>query len=205
MLVTKKEQELVRGLQASLESAYQQIHEMQKNADKNFENSPKYRNMRIDLTLATTLREYEDRFRKEHKNNAEILERIKKLEDDNKALCEEHDVEYWVGLGDVRRWDYKAYEEMEKELIALRAELAAKNDVISHLKAIIAGEEPDRPEQTKPAGRPKTDDATIKRVRKYRRQGWTIRQIAAYEGISTGMVSQICKGIVVKKTSEGEG
>ncbi|MBR1744054.1 MAG: helix-turn-helix transcriptional regulator [Lachnospiraceae bacterium] len=197
--MTKKEQEHMEQLRAELASCYEEIRKMQKNADKNFENSPKFRNMRIDLALATTLRDYEDRFRREHKADLELMARLKKLEDDNRALCQAHDVDYWIGLGSVRHWDYSAYENMEKELARLRAEVAAKDEVINHLKSIIAGEEPESPGEKRSAGRPKTDDVTVKRIRKYRRAGWTIRQIAAQEGISTGTVSEICKGIKPSK------
>ena len=95
-------------------------------------------------------------------------------------------------------WDEIAERKVRKEIEDLKAALEAKDIVIEHLKQIIAGEEPSLAPHKN--GRPKKiDDATQKRVRKLRREGWTMQQIADAEGISKGSVAGILKAAGIKK------
>ena len=66
-----------------------------------------------------------------------------------------------------------------------------------HLKDLLSGRDPAAPKEVI-MGRKPVPDETKKRVRKYRRDGYKIKEIAEMEGISIGAVSQICKGIKPK-------
>ncbi len=112
----------------------------------------------------------------------------------NAELCAKHDVEYWEGLAQVRRWSGKEARELEDKIDHLEATVAAKEIVIKHLKDILADREPDKPAPLKIGRKPIPDDQK-NRIRAYRRKGWTIKAIAEHEDLSIGAVSQICHGI----------
>ncbi len=193
--MTKQEQ--INDLYDKLHAAYDEINALKQAKSKDFETSPLYQQMHRELLLATTIKEHEDRFRREIRTDLRLQQEILTLRRDNKELCKAHDEDYWEGIS--YRPSDRDYERQERELTDLRAALAAKDAVIERLKAIIAGEEP-KPPKSNPVGHPrKIDDAAIKRIRKYRKDGWTMQQIADAEGISKGSVCAICKDTNNKK------
>lgn len=187
--------ERLRIYEESMARQDKKIAEMIKAKDDDFTHSTIYAEMRRELLLADTLKQHEDRFRRQYKADFKLLDENKKLLEDNKALCMAHDAEYWIGLSDARIGDYYAIRHMESEILDLKAALAAKEEVIEHLKSILAGEDLGAPEKKAPSGRPRIDDATKKRIRKMYREGWTMKDISLAEGVSKGFVCQTCKGI----------
>lgn len=200
--MTKQEQ--IDDLLKKLQEAYEIIADLKKAKDADFEKSPLYQRMRRDLILTEKLKDYEDMFRRQNRTDMELAAQNKQLLDDNRLLCQEHDFEYWVGLSNPRLGDYFALRKLENENIELRAKMAAKDEIIEHLKSILAGEDISTPAHRTPTGRPKIDDATKKRIRKLYREGWTMKEISEAEGVSKGFVCQTCKGIERKKKEKGE-
>lgn len=194
--------ERLRICEETIDRQDKKIAEMTKAKDDDFTHSAIYAEMRRELLLANTLKKYEERFRLQHKKDFKLLEEYKKLLEDNRVLCMAHDTEYWIGLSDIRIGDFYAIRHMESEILDLKAALAAKEEVIEHLKSILAGEDISAPEKKAPNGRPRIDDATKKRIRKMYREGWTMKEISIAEGVSKGFVCQTCKGVKpVNKTS----
>ena len=207
--MTKQQQ--IDELRKQLENAYSMIDdcnkrmvEMVKKKDDDFTDSPLYRDMKRELILANKLKDYENRFRSQNTTAMQLYRENRILSEDNKRLCAEHDISYWEGLTDHDYFDSRAYDKLLKEKTDLEASLAAKDTIISYLKAILAGEEPTPPEM-KPSGKPKKiDDATVRRIRKLYREGWTMQQISVAEGVSKGFISQSCKGVKRNKKEKSE-
>ena len=61
-----------------------------------------------------------------------------------------------------------------------------------HFKDLLAGKDPIAPKETVMGRKPIPDDQK-KRIRAYRRKGWTVKEISEMEGVSIGSVSSICK------------
>ena len=184
--MTKQEQ--IDRLTAQVEELCNVINELRREADRGFEASPEYRRMKTELLLADKVKYYEDRIRWEKKADLRMLEEVRRLREDNRRLSEAlGEEEYRVGM----TRGYFDRDRLEEQVLDLKASLEAKDEIISHLKAILAGEDPETP---KPPvmGKPRIDDETRKRVRKFRRAGWTMSQIADAEGISKGSVHAIC-------------
>ena len=177
------------------------VNAMIKAKDDDFSHSTVYMEMKRELLLADTLKDREGALKRQIFANAKMLDEMKKLRDDNRDLCREHDVDYWPGITSFNGWDMRDAQRAEQRIMELEAALAAKDKIIEHLKTIIAGEDP-TPTPANPVGSPKKiDEETKKRARRLRREGWTLQQIAESEGISKGSVCAICKGIK-KKTAE---
>ena len=193
--MTISKQQIIDSLQKDLDQAYSRISQMQKDADDNFKNSPLYREMseRIrfyELVEQTKMFELENSIKRESRS----IEESRMLFEDNAALCNAHDIDYWIGISDINRWNKNNIRSLEKEIETLKAKVEARDIVIEHLKDVIAGKDIDAPVE-KVMGRKPVPKETIQRIKKYRREGYAVREIARLEGVSIGFVSQVCKGI----------
>lgn len=96
---------------------------------------------------------------------------------------------------------------MASENRKLKAKLEEKEKAILYYRRLVSDQNYKDPEEItasiisaatgerKRTGRPRTiDDKTKARIRKLRRDGLTIREIASREGVSIGAVMGICKG-----------
>ena len=93
------------------------------------------------------------------------------------------------------------YKQLEKEILELKAKVKAKDLIIGHLKDVLSGIDPAAPKE-KILGRKPVPEDQKKRIRKYRKDGYTIKEIADMEGVSLGAVSNICKGIKKRKKED---
>ena len=97
---------------------------------------------------------------------------------------------------------------MAAENRKLKAKLEEKEKAILYYRSLVRdqiGKDPEEitaeivsnaTSERKPAGRPRTiDDKTKARIRKLRREGLTVREIASREGVSVGAVTGICKSV----------
>ena len=128
----------------------------------------------------------------EIKYDRRLKEQIRKLREDNMELCAEHDREYWEGLTD--RWEVKEMRDLEEKITDLEAKIAAKDVIIEHYKDLLEGRDPLKPKERVMGRRPIPEEQK-KRIRKYRREGFTLKEIADIEGVAIGSVSNLCKGI----------
>ena len=194
-MATKKDNlnERLRWYENMVAELNKKLDEMRSAKNDDFSQSPLYREMKHELLLADKLKDIEHRLRRQALTDERTLEQIKKIREDNVELCREHGIDYWEGIASRDKYDDPDRIRAEREILELKAALAAKDQVIEHLKVIISGEEP-TPAPANPIGHPtRIDDETRKRVRKLRRQGWTMQQIADAEGISKGSVANIIK------------
>ncbi|MBR4608227.1 MAG: hypothetical protein IKO41_18625 [Lachnospiraceae bacterium] len=167
--------------------------------DDDFSHSTIYAEMRRELLLADTLKDREGALRRHVLMDQRAYDEYKKVLADNRELCGQHGAEYWIGIASRDKRDEIDAQRAQREIGELKAALEAKDIVITHLKQIIAGEEP-TPAPSRPVGSPKKiDEETKKRVRGYRKKGWTMQQIADEEGISKGSVAGILKAAGKKK------
>lgn len=193
--MTKKEEERLREYVKVLEDTVAKLDERNRelmNAkDDDFTGSIVYNEMKRELLLADTLKDWEGRLRRKIYMDEAALSEYKKIIADNRELCKEHGVEYWVGIAGKSKWDELEAQKAEREIRELKAALEAKDAVIAHLKTVAAGGDPS-PAATSHVGRPaKIDEATKKRILKLRREGWSMKQIADSEGVSKGSVARI--------------
>ncbi len=137
----------------------------------------------------------EHRIETEYRDNLQLKESIRKIRDDNIALCAEHGADYWEGITDVAQWGDK---DTDKQLIVLKAKLKAKELIIEHLKDVLCGRNPNAPKKKTP-GRKPISETQKKRIRKYRKDGYTLKEIISMEGVSLGSASNICKGLKKQK------
>ena len=198
MAQTSKQKQ-IDALTKELDEAYARISRMQKEADESFANSPLYREMSerlhfYELVEQSSMFSLESSIRREMRS----AEECRMLYEDNVALCAAHDQEYWLGISEIDRWDRSNIRSLEKEVETLEAKVKARDTVIEHLKDVIAGKEIGEPKEKK-TGRKPVPKETVARIRKYRREGYPIREIAGMEGVSIGFVSQACKNVKVKK------
>ena len=188
-------QEKINSLEEELAQAYKQIEELRQDADKSFRTSPEYIRMEQDIKVlkmgeALAKRHIET----EIKSNKRLMSDMQKLLEDNRNLCGEHDVEYWIGITQTDRFANKEFRDYEKKITDLEVKLAAKDVIIEHYKDLLAGRDPKEPKETVMGRRPIPEEQK-KRVRSYRKKGFTLKEIAEMEGLSIGAVSGICKGI----------
>ena len=192
-------QQRIEQLEEQLEEAYEIIRQMKRDTDKGFKASPEYKRMEQEirgLTLSQSLAEHH--IESEIRSDRRLMQEIKKIREDNIALCAEHGVDYWEGLTQIDRWTERDF---EKKIANLEAKVAAKDIIIEHLKDLLGGRDPLAPKETVMGRRPVPDDQK-KRIRSYRQKGWTLREIAEMEGVSIGTVSGICNGIKGKTRQE---
>lgn len=198
--MTKQQQ--IDDLNERLKESYEAYQKLSQKKDDDFTDSTIYKEMQRELLLAQTLSEFEGKIRRQIQTDMTLYEENKRLRKDNEELCKSHDAKYWEGFSNYNGWDFLDRKKADREILKLKAALAAKDAVIEHLKYIIAGEEPS-PAPANPVGHPRTiDEETKARVRKYRRQGWTMQQIANAEGISKGSVSAIVKAAGINKSTK---
>ena len=191
--MTKQEQ--IESLKQELSEAYDKIRALQKDADEGFTSSSEYKRMQQEikgLTLMQTLSE--QHIETEIRTDKRLLEEVMKIREDNVALCREHGAEYWEGITQTDRWATQDIRNLEKKITDLEAKLAAKDVVITHLKALLEGEDPLAPKETV-MGRKPVPEEQKRRIRSYRRKGYTLKEISEMEGVSLGAVSGICRGI----------
>lgn len=189
-------QQRIEQLEEQLEEAYEVIRQLKQDADEGFKASPEYNRMEQEiksLSLSQSLAEHH--IESEIRSDRHLMQEIKKIREDNIALCAEHGVDYWEGLTQIDRWSERDF---EKKIANLEVRIAAKDIVIEHLKNLLGGRDPLAPKE-KVMGRKPVPDEQKKRIRSYRRKGWTLKEIAEMEGVSIGAVSGICKGVKGKK------
>ncbi|MCR5488357.1 MAG: hypothetical protein K6F35_12670 [Lachnospiraceae bacterium] len=188
-------------LREELSEAYALINHLQQQSNTDFESSPEYKRMKQEihaLKLSESLAEQhiETGIRQDRR----LIEEIKKIREDNVELCAEHGAEYWEGITRIYKQDYKDIRDMEKKIIDLESKIVAKDVIIEHFKDLLAGRDPLAPKETVMGRKPIPDDQK-KRIRAYRRKGWTVKEISEMEGVSIGSVSSICKDISITKNS----
>ena len=172
-----------------------------KNTKKQEKENEKIRSLSKEVELLKRANELlqaslEDKMKESALNQQEA----KVLRRDNEILCQQLNV-CPEDLASVISWEGKEPFRMEKEIEGLKAQLKAKDIVIDYLKSVIAGRTPREP-GSRPVGKQPIDEETKKRVRKLRNDGWKLKHISEYEGISIGAASHICKGIKGKKESK---
>lgn len=191
--------EMNRLLTENANTLEKKVRDMIKARDDDFSHSTVYAEMKRELLLADTLKDREGALRRQTLMDQKAFDEYRRVLADNRELCKEHGAEYWIGIANRDKWDELDAQRAQREIAELRAALEAKDIVIDHLKQVIAGEDPS-PAPARPVGSPKKIDAeTEKRVRSYRRKGWTMQQIADAEGISKGSVAGILKAAGIKK------
>lgn len=195
--MTKQQQ--IEQLEKQLKEAYEMVRQVKKDADEGFKASPEYKRMEQEIKSLTLMQSLsEQHIETEIRSNRRLLEQVQKIREDNEALCAEHGIEYWDGLAQIDRWATRDIRDLEKKVTDLEAKVAAKDVIIEHLKDLLGGRDPLAPKETVMGRRPVPDDQK-KRIRSYRRKGWTLKEISDMEGVSIGAVSGICKDIKAKK------
>lgn len=171
------------------------IHDLQKKADEGFTASPLFNEMSRRLKYYEIFEKTEwTHLENEIRSEKADKETMKRLFDDNVALCRKHNAEYWIGLTEIDRYDKQRIHSLENDVRKLSAQVEAKDIIIKHLKDVIAGIDTPKPEK-RGVGKPGISEDVKKRIRKMRRDGYALKDIADLEGISIGSVSAICKGI----------
>lgn len=195
--MTKQQQ--IEQLEKQLKEAYEMVRQVKKDADEGFKASPEYKRMEQEIKSLTLMQSLSERhIETEIRSDRRLLEQVQKIREDNMALCEEHGIEYWEGLTQIDRWATRDIRDLEKKVTDLEAKVAAKDVIIEHLKDLLGGRDPLAPKETV-MGRKPVPNEQKKRIRSYRRKGWTLKEISDMEGVSIGAVSGICKDIKVKK------
>lgn len=185
-------QEKIDMLQQELDALRTELRELKDASDEEFKSSRLYRRM-ADKIHGLELMEKvgEAHIENEITYDRKLLARMKDLEKDNTALCRKHDTAYWAGMAGshVRA---KELRELKEKVTELEAKVAAKDVIINHLKGLLCNIEPEEP-RASVKGRPPIPDEQKKRIRSYRRKGYTIKAISELEGVSAGAVYNICK------------
>lgn len=195
-------QQRIESLEKDLEWAYDQIKDLKAKANDGFKASTEYNRMQQELHSLHLMQDLsEQHIETEIKQDKRLLDSVLKIRNDNVQLCAEHGAEYWEGMTSINKYDYKDVRDLEKKVTDLEAKVKAKDIVIDHLKSILYGTAPEEPIK-RAVGRKPVPEEQQKSVRSYRKQGWTLKDIAEMEGLSLGKVSGICKGIKIKKNSE---
>ena len=188
-------QEQIDSLKKELSDAYELISQLRKEANESFTASSEYKRMQQEIKSLKLMQSISEKhIETEIKHDKNLLQQVMKIREDNVALCEEHCLEYREGLTQVDRYAYRNIRDMEKKVVDLEAKVTAKNLIIEHLKDLLGGRDPLAPKETV-MGRKPVPEEQKKRIRSYRRKGYTLKEICQMEGISLGAVSGICKGI----------
>ena len=188
-------QERIENLEKELSAAYQEIRRLRELADKDFSASEEYTRMKQDLRSLELSRSLSElHIENEYKSNKRLMEEIRKIREDNAALCAEHGIEYWTGLTEADRFAGREVRDLEKKILNLEAKIEAKDAIIAYYRDVLGGRDPMAPKETVMGRRPVPEDQK-KRIRSLRRKGYTLKEIAGFEGVSLGAVSNICKGI----------
>ena len=132
------------------------------------------------------------------------LETVKKaavkIQEDNAKLISG----YYVGITQDKetREANREYNKVAAENRKLQGELEAKEQVIQYYRKLAADQTgealgeviKEAQDARKKAGRPREiDDGTVERIRKLKREGMTVREIHAREGVSLGKITEICR------------
>lgn len=191
-------------LREELSEAYALINQLRQQSNTAYESSSEYKRMQQEIhALKLSERLAEQHIEIGIRQDRRLLEEIRKIREDNIELCADHGAEYWEGITRIYKRDYKDVLDLEKEIVDLKSKIAAKDVIIEHFKDLLAGRDPIAPKETVMGRKPIPDDQK-KRIRSYRRKGWTIKEIAEMEGVSIGSVSGICKDITVTKQSQNK-
>ncbi|MCR5728032.1 MAG: hypothetical protein K6G24_11265 [Lachnospiraceae bacterium] len=183
----------IDSLKQELSEAYEQINNLKKKANDDFSASSEYTRMQQEIKGLKLMQSIEEKhLESKIKHDKDLLQQIMKIRKDNVALCREHGIEYWEGLTQTDR--YSDIHELENKVANLEAKIVAKNIVIEHLKDLLSGRDPLAPKETV-MGRKPIPDEQKERIKSYRRQGYTLKEISTMEGVSLGAVSGICKDI----------
>lgn len=197
--MTKKQLEaLIKDLQQENDNLRQRNKALLDSKEDEFQKTPLYiHTMEMEKYYRSVADMYilADQTKKEKQNKTARL--YQKILEDNQALCQKHDTEYWIGISHI--WEDGEVRDLERLVDSLQAQIEAQKTVISHLRKYIgtpleqqevqaASSMPVTPRSK--GGRPGIDIQTKKRVRKMY-PDFTIRQIAQAEGLSIGVVSKI--------------
>ncbi len=191
----ESQKETIERLSKELEDTRERISGLMSAVDEAYHETNEYKAMQQELkNLRTIVNSEVMSIERQVKMDERRQAYVEKILADNKALCKKHGVEYWEGIAQQDRYAFRDIREMEQEITDLKALVKAKDIVIEHFKKILSGKDAEPPQMRKP-GRPTIDEEQKKRIRKLRRDGWTLRQIQEAEGISLGIISKICKGM----------
>ena len=203
---TELEKQLL-DLRAQNTALEKKCSELEAQTDDAVRNTSAYRTMQHSAEFYQSMEKYEQDMAKEKMHSAEkMIAEAKKVIEDNKELCKEHGIEYWPGMTKTR-FDNQI-EELEKEIISLKAEIQLKDKIIEYQRSWISTHS-DKNEQMdksmsyeekfaelikKKTGRPKKispkDEREIKQLRK---KGYSLRNIAAVMNVSLGTVQNVIK------------
>lgn len=195
--MTKQEQ--IDSLKKELSEAYELIERLRKESNEGFMASSDYKRMQQEIESLKLMQSLSElHIETEIKNDKNLLQQVMKIREDNVALCEDHGIEYWEGLARIDRFSYQDIRDLEKKVSSLEAKIIAKDIIIEHFKNLLCGRDPIAPKETV-MGRKPVPEEQKKRIRSYRKRGFTLKEISEMEGISLGAVSGICKDIKTKK------
>lgn len=213
--MAKKAAELEKELKMWRETAEEQAEKLRAVAmedDKLFSHS--YLKAAMEKELAWL--KSEEKWSKDSRATSEweiarLKKALAKAIEDNKKLCEAHDVEYRVGMTQhwedtLKSWERRIRmenEDLKREVSHLEGELVERNKYIAYLRSVLhdqiyegaEGYSPnalEKEEKSGRRGRPSvTDDAARKRIRKMKKDGFTVRRIAEIERVSPATVQKI--------------
>lgn len=175
---------------------------MELRADRDF-----YRSL-SDLTT-------EEKYRLQKQVGAKFDERIQQILMDNQVLLQKHDAAYWIGITKSTDSQYakgleKKNTDLGKENDTLKSRVNILRQRANHLQNQydrllyeLHPEDmpvPEKEDVTKPrpVGRPKeTSISDSIEARKYRKEGWSIREIANQMGWSVGRTQTVVRSVKV--------
>ncbi len=173
------------------DEAYKRIEELEKALNEGFHESREYKRMQEEIhNLELVSKVQFQHVETEIRSDMEFTRHVKQILADNIELCKKHGINYWEGIAQKDRYAHKDFRELERENEKLRARVAALEEILKHLQAVLSAQE-ELPAQIRGKGRPAIDEKQKKRIMKLRKDGWTIKDIALKEGVSVGSVSKI--------------
>lgn len=194
-----KAKEKIANLEKLLHEAYDRIQILETAANRGFRDSHEYSRMKDQIHNLELMNQLQiQAIETDYRSNINLAKQTLQIRNDNVELCKEHGVEYWEGIALHDRYTTR---ELERENSKLKAKVQTLKTVNDHYKRILSGNAPEHPERVK-TGRPPIHEEQKKRIRKLRKDGWTIREIADAEGLSTGSVSKICSTKKIRKPGD---
>ena len=184
------------------------IEELEKRSDETFHSSPEYQGIKKELELLkkeAELLRYTEKIEISRRKNIEKT--VEQLFRDNQQMVDNG--KYWVGI--TRTDTEYENQKLARQISKLEAENSQKDEIISFLRDYIRTEiykdasdpgidsirESLKPQKT---GRKRiVDDEMRKRIRRYKKDGYTVRTIAKIEGISVGTAQKVLSDLDVHK------
>lgn len=159
-------QKKIEELRQMLTDADDRYNELARAKDNDFSLSQLYRTMQKDMEFFKTAFKLDESFTVSKLARAEKqLQAARQIYDDNKALCAEHGVDYWIGL--TEQHEDSDLQKLRHDLRRKEAEIQVKDQEIQRLLDMLGAE-------GKPAGRKKHNEK------------WTVQRQQFRELIESG-------------------